>query len=265
MGHGWLADVAALAARHHGIFSSRDAARLDVSRRQLARATTAGVLVRVHPDVFAFSATPIDRRARIAASVMQLDSGVASHESALHLHGVDRIPDQTAVTIPRGHGSHTLDRVRVHRARDLHPEHLKTVEGIATTTVERAIVDVTSIFSPARLEYLLDHLTITRRATSVGAIARTLRQVNRKGRIGIAALPRLLEQRSPNEPAPRSRLERRVDDLLAAAALPVAHAEHPLPSDDGVPRLCGSRLAGGEAHSRDRWSDLACEGALDGS
>jgi hypothetical protein len=231
MGNAWLADVAALAARHHGVFSARDSAELGVSRRQLARATTAGVLVRVHPNVFAFTGTPLDRRSRIAAAALQLDGCVASHESALQLHGIHPIPDVVAVTVPRGERSHVLEGVRVHRARDLHRHYLTTVDSIATTTIERAIVDVSSVVSPARLGYLIDQVTITRRATSVDALSRTLQQVNRQGRTRIGTLSRLLADRSPTEPAPRSRLERHLDDLLSGVDLPRPQAEYPLPTD----------------------------------
>jgi hypothetical protein len=231
MGNEWLADVGALAARHHGIFAAPDAEELGVSRRQLARAAAVGVLARVHPNVFAFSGTPLGRLSLIAAAVLQTDRGVASHESALYLHGIHSVPDVVAVTVPRGEMSHVVEGVRVHRARDIRPDHLTTIDGIATTTIERAIVDVTSVVSSARLAHLIDHVTITRRATSIAAIFRTLRQVNRKGRKRIATLSRLLDDRSPGEPAPRGRLERRVDHLLSSIDLPTPVAEYPMPTD----------------------------------
>ncbi len=121
----------------------------------------------------------------------------------------------------------------VHRVGDLLPQHLDTKHGVPTTTVERAVVDSTSSCSPARLAHILDHLTITTRQTSVGAIGRTLRQVNRRGRVNIGILPVALDERRPHEPAPRSKLERRVDDLLVLTALPTPEREHPLPSNDG--------------------------------
>jgi hypothetical protein len=93
------------------------------------------------------------------------------------------------------------------------------------------VEEAASACSPATLEYILDHVTVTRRLVTIGEVARVWRQVNRRGRRGIRNLTHLFEARSPTEPAPRSRLERRADDLLARAGLPVPVKEHPLPSN----------------------------------
>ena len=129
------------------------------------------------------------------------------------------------------HQSHRHRGIRIPRAGDLLDEHLTVIDGIRATTVARAIVDAASVFSLGRLEFVLDHVTITRRLTNLGEVARTLRQVNRRGRVDIGNLTRLLDDRTPSEPTPRSQLERRVDGLLARTPLPVPDAEHPLPSD----------------------------------
>jgi Protein of unknown function (DUF559) len=145
------------------------------------------------------------------------------------------MPFAVVMSVPAG-SSHRHDGIRVHRVRDLIADHLAVVDGIPTTTLERAIVDVTCVFQPARLAHLIDVETMHTRRTSIGAIGRTLRQVNRRGRFGIGRLGPLLDARRPAEPTPRSRLERRVDDLLARSTLPRALAEHPLPGDRGTQR-----------------------------
>ncbi len=224
-----MGQLSGLALPHDGVFTRADAAAIGVDRRRLNRAVTAGVLRQVHPQVFQFVAAPRTPRSAVRAAVWQVRGSHASHESALLLRGVERIPFSLAVTVPFG-GNHDHHGIRVHRAADLLEAHLDVVDGIATTTLERAVVDVATVFGPSRLDALIDHVTITRRMTSVGAISRTLRQVNRRGRIHIARLAPLLDARRPGEPAPRSRLERTVDELLAPSTLPRPSAEYPLPT-----------------------------------
>jgi hypothetical protein len=231
MGTGWAGTVATLASSQDGVFSVAQAGELGVHRRQLVRAVHAGTLVRVHADVFGIAGAARMDRARVRAGVLQVRGSTASHESTLLLRGVDRIPSVVALTVDRATAGHTHPGIRVHRFRDLHPDHLTEIAGIPTTTIERAVVDLASVFSRARLDHLLDDLTITRRLTSIGRIGRVLRQVDRRGRDRIGRLPELLAARNPGEPAPRSRLERRVDELVSRTQLPRPLKEHPLPSD----------------------------------
>jgi Transcriptional regulator, AbiEi antitoxin/Protein of unknown function (DUF559) len=224
--------LARLAAAQDSVFTARDATRLGIDRHRLRRAETAGIVVRLHPQVFVMAGAPPTPRSLARAASLHLPHGSISHEAALVLEDVDRIPFAVAATV-EPHLGHRHDGIRVHRASDLIDEHRTTIDGIPTTTVARAVVDVASVFTPARLEFVLDHVTVTRRLTSLGQISRTLRQVNRRGRVGIGTLSRLLDARAPSEPAPRSRLERRVDQLLLAETkLPTPRKEYPLPTDE---------------------------------
>jgi hypothetical protein len=218
-----------LAASQDGVFSVEQAAAVGVDRRRLTRAEEAGILVRRHPRVHAFAGIPPTSRSAVRAATLQVAGSRASHESALNLHRVPSISFEVAVSVGFG-AAHGHDGIRVHRFRRLLDEHCLAVDGIETTTLERAVVDVASVFGRARLEYLVDQLTITSRRSSVGAIGRALRQVDRRGRVHIGTLGQILDARRASEPAPRSRLERRVDELLAAAPLPRPLHEHPLPS-----------------------------------
>jgi hypothetical protein len=222
--------LAARAAMTDGMFAMREAAAHGISVDQIQRAVTAGVVERLHPNVMRFAGTPLTRRARIRGTSLHLPDGTVSHEASFVLHRVDRIPFALAMTVGP-EGSHRHEGIRIHRAGDLLAEHRCAIAGIRTTTVARAVVDVASVLSPSALEYVLDHVTVTRRLVTIGEVARTWRQVNRRGRRGIRNLTRLLEARSPTEPAPRSRLERRADELIARAGLPMPVREHPLPSD----------------------------------
>lgn len=218
------------ASEHHGVASVGEAAGLGVDRRQLRRAEAAGLIEFVHPDVVRFRGTVTTRHLQVAAAVAQVKGSIASHESSLWLHGISRVPFAVAVTTaPSGCSSRW--GIRIHRSGDLEPDQVTRIDRIPVTTLPRTVVDLSSVFSRARLAHLIDHLTIVERRTSVGAIQRVLRQVNRRGRPGIGVLEPLLDARSPGAAAPRSRVERRVDRLIEASGLlPVPIAEYPLPA-----------------------------------
>ncbi len=231
MGRDHLAAMARIAAQHDGIVSVGQAEAAGVSRRALQRAQHGGLIVSMHTGIYRFTATPTSSDREIRAAVLAAGDGArASHESSLHLHGLTNIPlGETVVSVPpRQRADHP--GIRVHRLVDQHPEHLTVLDGIATTTLARAVVDVSSVFSRRRMEWLLDEVTITRRSATIGAIARVYRQVNHRGRRRIAVLGELLDEQSAMGPTPRSTLERKMDELLLATMLPTPAREYPIPS-----------------------------------
>ncbi len=232
MGQKDFGNLAALAARQAGCASTAQALELGVSRRRLTRACTRGLMEPMHPDVWRFAGTDTADRARIWAAVLQAGPlAVASHESALRLHGVRNVPFAVVVTVPPD-GEHRIRAVRVHRFCDLYAEHHDQVGGVPTTTLPRAVVDASSAFSLQTMRHLVDQVTITQRLTSVGAISRSLRQVNKRGRFGIGSVGLVLDERSDGKPVVRSLLERHMDALLAACPLPTPIREAPLPSNE---------------------------------
>ncbi|MHB1139864.1 MAG: type IV toxin-antitoxin system AbiEi family antitoxin domain-containing protein [Microthrixaceae bacterium] len=220
--------ISDLAAGQHGVVSMDQVSELGVDRRQIQRATRAGALIRLHPQVYRMRGAPTSRDQRVQAAVLQVDQSLASHESSLWLLGVEKSPFRVAVTVPPWSRS-SLDGITVHRHHvpDL---HRTVVRGIPCTTLPRTIVDVATVFGRDRLDDLLDRVTVTDRRTTVGAISRCLRQSSRRGRRRIAVLAQLLDDRGPSEPAPRSKVERRVDAAIAETDLPTPVAEYPLPS-----------------------------------
>ena len=225
-----LAQLIRLAEPTAGVFSAASAVDVGVSRKQLRGAERSGIIERIHPSVFWIGSGEAPRLARIQASVLAVGhDAVPSHESSLHLHGVRHVGFAVVVS---AHPSapHIFDGVRVHRVTDMSPQHLEVVDGVTTTTVERALVDLAGVVSSVHLEWLLDHVTVTTRRASIGKIARIVRQVNRRGRKGIVELTELLDRLAPRVGLERSLLERSADRLLASSSLPSCESEYPLPS-----------------------------------
>ena len=226
--------VAPLARAQGGVFTLVQAHQVGISRSTVHRSARSGLLEQVHPGVYRFSGTPARSMGNLWAAHLYLpDHARLSHESALLLHGVGQVEPVVAATVGPGANQRFRD-VRVHRYCDLVDEHTATVRGLPTTTLDRAVVDVASVYSKPRLGHLVDRITINDRSTSIGRIARTLRQVNRRGRRNIRNLVDVLDERSPGAPTPRSRLERRFDSLLQSAGLPSPKKEHPLAADGHV-------------------------------
>lgn len=224
--------LARLAATQHGVFHLAQAEALGAARRNLRYAERAGGLEPVHSRVWRMPGSPATERQAVWAAVLQVGRGavdgsvVASHEACLAVRGIDHVPFEVAVsTHERGNQHHP--GIRVHRFCDLLPDMIELVDGVPATTVPRAVVDVASVFRRHRMEDLLDRLTITDRATTLGAVHRALRRSNRRGRRNIAVLQELLDAR--DQEVPRSIAERDADDLLARSDLPPPIREYPHP------------------------------------
>jgi hypothetical protein len=229
-----LAQLIEFAAGRSGVCTAAEAADLGISRRQLSDAAARRLMLRLHPGVYWIGTGAPPPIARIHAAVSVAGpTAVATHESALHLAGVEGVRFHPVVTVPPG-GRANHQGIRVHRFGDLSPLQQRSVGGIPTTTLERAMIDIVSVVSAAHAAWLFDRLTIVERRTTPVRIARTLRQCTRRGRPRIGTLVALLAAHEPGVPVPRSSLERRVDALVQRSGLPPPEHEHPLPTAGGT-------------------------------
>ena len=228
-----LQAITQVARLQSGVFTLEQAEQASISRRTVLQAARAGLLEQLHPGVYRFAGAPALPLGDLWAAHLYLPGDARlSHESALVLHGVRQVEHVVAATAGPS-GNQRLRGIRVHRYCDLVEEHAAVVRRLRTTTLDRAVVDVASVFSKPRLGHLVDQITINERSTSIGRISRTLRQVNRRGRRNIRNLVEVLDARSPDGPAPRSRLEQRFDRLVTAAGLPAPLKEHRVLSAHG--------------------------------
>ena len=224
--------LAQLAASQHGVFHLAQAEALGLARRNLRYAERAGGLETVHSKVWRMPGSPATDRQAIWAAVLQVGRGeldgsvVASHEACFALRGIAHVPFGLAVSTVQ-HGNQHHPGIRVHRFCDLRTDMIELGDGVPTTTIPRAVVDVASVFRRRRMDDLLDRLTITDRATTLGAVHRTLRLSNRRGRRNIAILQELLDARE--EVVPRSVAERDAEELIARTGLPSPVREYPHP------------------------------------
>ena len=173
---------------------------------------------------------PVSDVTLVWAAVLQAGPGaVASHESALVVHGLRHlVPFRPAVTVEPGRRA-AHPGVHVHRHSLGPADQFTAVDRLPVTTLERTVVDLASVVAFPRLRWMVDELVLAHGAVSFGSVQRCLRQVERRGRRNIGNLQMVLDARQEAGPAPRSRTELTVDQLVAQSGLPVPQKEFPVP------------------------------------
>lgn len=265
-----ISGLSAIAASQSGTFSADQAASIGFNREQLRRLERTALIVRTHPNVWRFGAAVETDHSRMWSAWLETGgAGVISHESALRLHGLRRLPPTIGLTLPAG-TNRRVEGVHLHRVCDLFPHHVTEVDGLPVTTLARSLLDSASRFSGTRLGDLFDEATIRLRLTTIESIGACFGELNRRGRRGVPKIWRELGKRSTGQPTNRSTLERHLDDLLTSIGLTHAVHEHPLPTDGGLPGLVDRALPdaqlivevdGRRWHARER--DMARDRARD--
>jgi predicted transcriptional regulator of viral defense system len=147
------ADLAALAARQHGVVSLAQLEDLGIRRQGRCTRLRRGRLHRLHRGVFAVGHTGVSREGNWMAAVLAVGPGaVLSHTSAAVLWGMlDTRGSRTAqVQLPIhvtvcGHGE-SRRGIEVHRSRTLDDTHTARRLGIPVTNPSRTLRDLRRVF-----------------------------------------------------------------------------------------------------------------------
>jgi hypothetical protein len=232
---GWPdAAIAEIADRRHSIVARTQLLELGIAASAIDRARRRGRLHRIHHGVYSL----LLRRARPALAVQQAallacgSTAVLSHHTAAALHGL-RLPDQvraapTHVTVIDADRRHT--GLVIHATIELHPqERVLRVQGLATTSVARTLIDLAPLLTDARLEPLADQAL--RRISTTKLTEALERHPRRPG------TPRLRALLHPDRPSADtwSRAEARLLAAIRRAGLPSPEANVAL--DSYVPDL----------------------------
>jgi very-short-patch-repair endonuclease len=141
-----------------------------------------------------------------------------SHCSAAALRKLPGFePGRPELSVPR-------DRKRkadgiIHRPLSLPPVDVEVLDAIPVTTVARTFIDIAGIVSPENLEVALDD-ALRRGLVSVPRLRWRLKETDRGGRAGIAALRALLDVRDGSSHVTQSVFETKVLQEIRRAALP---------------------------------------------
>ncbi len=223
--------LSAVASGQLGLFTRSDARRQNVSGDQLRRLAHRGIVERVTPQVFRFTASARSWHQDVLAAC--LDGGtecVASHRTAAVLHEFDGFePGVIEVLVPM-HVRHRRKNVIVHHTRDLPAIDRTRVGRIPVTTKARTLIDLGAVAPADRVEEAFDGAERDR-AVRRGIVEGRYASLRAPGRNGIGAMTQILRDRVAIERVPRSVLERRMRRLLTSAGLrqPIARYRTRLP------------------------------------
>jgi predicted transcriptional regulator of viral defense system len=147
--------LAELAARQHGVVSSRQLGTLGYSRDAISYATRSGRLRRLHRGVYAVGHTSLTWEGRCLAAVLACaPNAVASNISAAWLWGLLRSRPGT-FHVTASTRRHAKKLIEVHYA-PLVDEDRAVFDGIPVTSVARTLLDYAAMATNARLERALE-------------------------------------------------------------------------------------------------------------
>ena len=201
-----------------GLITTGEAQALGMDRMTLTRRVDAGVLVRIGRGLMALPGADLAHDLDLEAACRRLH-GVVSHESAGEIHRFEGLAwAPPTVTVPH-RLTHDFPGVRVHQSTDISDDDVIWFGGLPVTSPERTIIDLASVLSDQRLDFVLD------RALSSGTVELTrlsgvFGELGRRGKPGTTRIRRLLAKRDASSVPPDSVLEQRLLALVREAGLP---------------------------------------------
>jgi hypothetical protein len=210
-----------------GVFRGGDAVAAGVSRKQLARLKTAGVIERELPDVYRMTVVKrsSEQRLRAALTWAGRGSAVAGLSAGEHyrMEGVHALEPEIVVS---SRMRLRADGVIVHRMDDAVPLMLRRHRGLFVTGVEATLVALAARLDAEPFEVACEDAR-RRGLTSVPALHAYLDRFARRGLPGVGASRGLLDAIDPVHPA-RSTLEVKTRRLLVAHGLTDFVREFPM-------------------------------------
>jgi hypothetical protein len=137
------AEIAALAARQHGVVGLSQLQELGLSARAVQHRAARGRLHRIHRGVYAVGHPKLTGHGHWMAAVLACGQNAAlSHRSAAGLWGLRQDNRRRSdVSLPSA-SARRKQAIEVHRSVTLTAEDITTVDGIPCTSVARTLVDL---------------------------------------------------------------------------------------------------------------------------
>lgn len=221
------------AGAQHGVLTVEQAIDAGLSKSQVTRLVSAGVLERCDVGILRVSGSSRSTLQDLQIATLRAGQHAAvSHVAAAWLwevEGFDR--GIVEVSVPKG----TRRRPRVgtlHEVSDLDRIDTTRLAGFRVTTPPRTIVDVAPSIGPVRLEVAVDDL-LRRRLTSFDRLAEVATRLSRPGRSGPAAVLDLLGERTHLDGLTDTGFETLLLQILRHAGLPRPTTQHVLLDSDG--------------------------------
>jgi hypothetical protein len=221
-----VAALSRLSAPNLGVFRGRDAIADGVSRDQLTRLRATDVIERLHPDVYRMTAVAPSHEQRLRAALLWVGDGAgATGRSGGAVYGLEGVTNERPeIAVPYG------TRARMNGVRVRHGTRgalmIRRVRGIPVTGPECTLLWLAHELDDEGFELACEDAR-RRGLTSVPALRAYLDRYGKRGRPGVAAMRRLLDQLDPKRPS-RSALEVKTRRLLVAHGITGFVREFPL-------------------------------------
>ena len=142
-----------------------------------------------------------------------------SHESATIRHGMSPVVERQPTITVSHRSTHSFPGVSVHQATDLLDTHTESIGLLRITNRPRTIVDLAKVLHPTRLARLVDN-SLGANLVSFDDLSVLFAALARKGKPGVQALRRILDERALTDSFPESELESLFLQVLRNAGLP---------------------------------------------
>jgi hypothetical protein len=225
--------VEELASTQHNVFTVAQVLLLQGTHEMIQHRCRTGRWVREGRGLLRLVGAPPTFRSRLHGVILAAGCPVvASHASAAALHGLPGfaggVPEVTA--LPGGFVRRA--GVRQHRTNFLPDRHRCTVDGIASVTVARALLDMTATEDPRRVERATDD-AMTLGLVTGGELGRVLDEAAQPGRRKLQVFRAIVAPRRADYVPVASELEARVVELFQRAGLPEPERQVDLADAEG--------------------------------
>ena len=210
-----------------GVFRGRDAVDLGVTRKQIDALVKSDAVERVLADTYRMTAVPCSSEQSLRAALLWAGpEAVAAGQSAAEIYRLEDVrASEPEILVPRRKRLRA-EGVIVHRSDDRTAQMIRQQRGLLVTGMEPTLVALAASLTAEAFEIACEDAR-RRRHTSVPALRSYLERHGRRGRPGIAALRRLVDDLDPIH-ASRSALEVKTRRLLVANGLTDFMREYPL-------------------------------------
>lgn len=232
--------IAAVARTQHGILTRRQLIAAGTSLRTVQRRARAGDLIPVGVRTYRLASAPATTRSAVLAACLDRDA-VASHRTALWLHGLLPEPTQIEVSVTKGRPNRTSladgSPLVIRTTTNLPADDVVTIDGIPVLNVARSVLGAAALVPEEMSQEELIEVVASAIETgkaSLSWLRWMLDQRRCRGRNGVTAMEAALDVRSALGPTD-SWLERRFLALVDEAGLPRPVVQCRVPRGDGVP------------------------------
>jgi len=209
------ARIARLAEAQNGVVNYHQLLAAGLGPGAINHRVRAGRLIRLHRGVFAVGHARLTHDGRCQAALFALGPRSAlSDATAGDRIGLRRSASRTIhVTVPSAGGRVRRDGIIVHRSTTLRPQDVEDVDGLATTSVARTLLDLAGTLAPGPLERAVER-SLELRVFDLAALHDVL-AANRNAR-GAGTLKQIVAEIHHEPPVTRSVLEALMRDVCDA-------------------------------------------------